>query len=229
VRLMQKALLGRKMGMTQLFAEDGRAVPVTVIAAGPCTVIQRKTTDREGYDALQLGFEELPETKRLTKPRRGHFHAAGTKADKDIPPCRHLREFRLDNCDDYAVGDQITVEIFQAGERVDVTGLSKGKGFAGVQKRYGFRGGPAAHGSMSHRRPASGGATDAARVFKGTRKPGHMGSVRSTVKRLRIHAVDTQKNLLVLEGAVPGATGQVVAVWQPAGAEIYAAPSEGGE
>jgi large subunit ribosomal protein L3 len=140
-----------------------------------------------------------------------------------------LSEFRFGNCDDYAVGDQITVEVFQPGERVDVTGVSKGKGFAGAQKRHGFRGGPASHGSMSHRRPGSGGATDAARVFKGTKKPGHMGSVRSTVKRLRIHSVDAEKNLLVIEGAVPGPNGQLVTVWQPAGAEVYAAPGEGGE
>ena len=215
MKLVQKALLGRKSGMTQLFAEDGRAVPVTVIAAGPCFVVQRKTTEREGYNALQLGFEELPRAKRLNKPLTGHFRRAGEQADKEIPPCRHLVEFQFADCDAYQVGDRIAVDIFEVGERVDVTGTTKGKGFAGVQKRFGFRGGPASHGSMSHRRPASGGATDAARVFKGTRKPGHMGGVRKTVKRLRVHMVDIEEGLLVVEGAVPGPNGRLVMVWQP--------------
>jgi large subunit ribosomal protein L3 len=229
LKLVQKALLGRKLGMTQLFAEDGRAVPVTVIAAGPCIVVQRKTADREGVDALQLGYEELTKGRRLNKPRAGHFRRAGEKADKEIAPCRHLAEFRLADCDAYQVGDSIRVDIFEVGERVDVSGTTKGKGFAGVQKRYGFRGGPASHGSMSHRRPGSGGATDAARVLKGTRKPGHMGDVRKTVKRLRVHSIDAEKNLLVVEGAVPGPTGRLLAVSQPAGSALYAAPSEQGK
>ena len=216
MRLVQKALLGRKLGMTQLFAEGGQAVPVTVIAAGPCVVVQRKTADREGYDALQLGYEEVPQVGRLNKPRAGHFRAAAEKTGKEIPPCRHLIEFRFADCNAYQVGDRIGVDVFQVGERVDVTGTSKGKGFAGVQKRYGFRGGPATHGSMSHRRPGSGGATDAARVFKGTKKPGHMGNVRTTVKGLRVHLVDADKGLLAVEGAVPGPTGRLLLVWSPA-------------
>ncbi len=224
---MQKALLGRKIGMTQLFAEDGRAVPVTVIAAGPCTVVQRKTADRDGFDALQLGFEELRKGKRLNKPLLGHFRAATKQSGAEVAPCRHLGEYQFADCDAYKVGDRISVEVFQVGEKVDVTGTSKGKGFQGVQKRYGWHGGPAAHGSMSHRRPASGGATDAARVFKGVGKPGRMGRARKTVQRLRIHLVDAERNLLVLEGAVPGPNGQLVTVWQPAGSPAHAAPAEG--
>ncbi len=215
--------------MTQLFTEDGRAVGVTVIAAGPCTVVQRKTVEREGFDALQLGYEELTKSGRLNKPRTGHFRRAGEKVEKEIDPCRHLGEFRFADCDAYSVGDQITVEVFKVGERVDVTGTSKGKGFAGVQKRYRTRGGPASHGSMSHRRPASGGATDAARVFKGTKKPGHMGNVRKTVRRVRVHMVDAESNLLAVEGSVPGPNGRLVAVWQPAGSAVYAAPAGEGE
>ena len=229
MKLVQKALLGRKIGMTQLFAEDGRAVPVTVIEVGPCIVVQRKTVDHEGFDALQLGFEELPKGKRLNKPAAGHFLRAGEKAEKDVPTCRHLGEFQFADCDAYSVGDRITVETFEVGERVDVTGTSKGKGFAGAQKRHGFRGGPATHGSMSHRRPGSGGGTDGARVFKGTKKPGHMGNVRKTVQRLRVHMVDADKNLLVVEGAVPGANRRLVTVWQPAGSPAYAAPAGEGE
>jgi len=226
---VQKALLGRKIGMTQLFAEDGHAVSVTVIAVGPCIVVQRKTVDREGFDALQLGYEELPKGKRLNKPEAGHFRRASEKGEKDVPSCRHLGEFQFADCDAYNVGDRITVDAFTVGERVDVTGTSKGKGFAGVQKRYGFRGGPATHGSMSHRRPGSGGGTDGARVFKGTKKPGHMGNVRKTVQRLRVHMVDTDKNLLVVEGAVPGPNRRLVTVWQPAGSPAYAAPAGEGE
>lgn len=229
MKVVQKALLGRKIGMTQLFTEDGRAVAVTVISAGPCTVVQRKTAKRDGVDAVQLGYQEVPKGKRVTKPMAGHFRRAGEKAEKEIAPCRRLGEFRFADCDVYSIGDQITVDIFEVGERVDVTGTSKGKGFAGVQKRYRTRGGPASHGSMSHRRPASGGATDAARVFKGTKKPGHMGSVRKTVKRLRVHLVDAENNLLAVEGSVPGPNGQFLTVWRPAGAETPAAPTGGGE
>ena len=229
VKRLQKALLGRKVGMTQLFAKDGRALAVTVIEAGPCVVVQRKSAGRERVDALQLGYEELPRGKRLNKPLAGHFHQAGDKVKKEIAPCRHLRDFRLADCDAYAVGDRLTVEVFAVGERVDVTGTSKGKGFAGAHKRHGIRGGPASHGSMSHRRPGSGGATDAARVFKGVKKPGHMGNVQRTVRRLRVYLVDGERNLLVLEGAVPGPTGRLVAVSQPAGSPNYAGPARENE
>ncbi len=194
--------------MTQLFTEDGRAVGVTVISVGPCTVVQRKTVEGEGFDALQLGYGELASERRVTKPMAGHFRRAGEKAEKEIAPCRHLGEFRFADCDAYSVGDQITVDVFEVGERVDVTGTSKGKGFAGVQ---------------------TGGATDAARVFKGTKKPGHMGNVRKTVRRVRVHMVDAENNLLAVEGSVPGPNGRLVAVWQPAGASVYAAPAGEGE
>ena len=229
MKRLQKALLGRKVGMTQLFAEDGRAVAVTVIEAGPCVVVQRKSSEREGVDSLQLGYEELPRGKRLTKPLAGHFRHAGEEAKKEIAPCKHLRDFRFADCGAYALGDRLTVELFTVGERVDVTGTSKGKGFAGAQKRHGFHGGPASHGSMSHRRPGSGGATDAARVFKGVKKPGHMGNVRRTVRLLRVHLVDGGRNLLVLEGAVPGPSGRLVAISQPAGVSSYAGPAGKGE
>lgn len=215
MKSLQKALLGRKLGMSQLFAEDGRAVPVTVISAGPCVVVQRKSAGREGYDAIQIGYEEVAKGKRVPKPLAGHFRRAAEKAKVEVPVCRHLVEVKLADCDAYQVGQRIPVEIFEVDERVDVTGTSKGKGFAGVQKRYGFRGGPASHGSMSHRRPASSGATDAARTFPGTKKPGHMGSERVTVKRLRVHMVKPQENLLVLEGAVPGPNGGLVLVSRP--------------
>jgi len=200
--------------MTQLFADDGRAVPVTVIAAGPCYVVQRKVTEKEGYDAVQLGYEELANAKRVNQPRAGHFKAASTRAGKTIPPCRHLVEVRLGDPAAYELGAKIGADIFAVGERVDIRGTSKGKGFAGGQKRHGFRGGPAAHGSMSHRRPGSGGATDAGRVFKGTKKPGHMGNVRRTVQGLRVWLVDAERNLLAVRGAVPGPTGALLLLTQ---------------
>ena len=213
MKSVQKALLGRKLGMTQLFADDGQAVPVTVIEAGPCMVVQRKTAAKEGYDAVQLGFEEL-NPKRVIKPLAGHFAAAAAKAGKPVPPFRHLVEVTLGDPEAYQVGDTIAVDVFVVGDPVEVVGTSKGKGFAGVQKRYGFKGGPASHGSMSHRRPGSGGATDASRVFKGVRKPGHMGSVRRTVQGLQVWMVDRDRNLLAVKGAVPGPTGGLVLVTQ---------------
>ena len=226
MKSLQKAIVGRKLGMTQIFAEDGRAVAVTVISAGPCVVVQRKSEAKDGYEALQLGYEEVVRLNRLNRPRTGHFRRSGEKAGKEIPPCRHLVEFRLTDCDAHQVGDRITVDIFQVGDRVDVTGTSKGRGFAGVLKRHGFHSGPASHGSMSHRRPASGGATDAARVFKGKRKPGHMGNARVTVKRLGVHMVDAEKGLLLVNGAVPGPTGRLVMVTCPVGRNIAPEPAE---
>ena len=214
MKSVQKALLGRKLGMTELFAEDGRAVPVTVIAAGPCFVVQRKAVATEGYDAVQLGFEEVAKAKRLTKPEAGHLAAAAKRAGKPVPLCRHLVEVRLGQPDAYALGDRIGVDVFAVGEKVNVSGTSKGKGFAGGQKRHGFHGGPASHGSMSHRRPGSGGATDAARVFKGTKKPGHMGNVRRTVQGLHVWLVDAERGLLAVRGAVPGAPGCLLLVTQ---------------
>ncbi len=204
--------MGRKLGMTQLFAEDGRAVPVTVVEVGPCFVVQRKTAEREGYDSVQLGYQEVTNARRVNRPMAGHFKQASEKSGKTIPACRHLTEVKLDDYTGYDVGEQIRAGIFAVGDTVDVIGVSKGKGFAGVQKRYGFRGGPASHGSMSHRRPASGGATDAARVFKGTRKPGHMGAMRSTVQGLRVWMVDAERNVIAVRGAIPGPTGGLVLV-----------------
>jgi len=217
VKVVEQALLGRKLAMTQVFAEDGRLVPVTVISDGPCVVVQRRKAGREGRESLQLGYEEVVKAGRLNKPLTGHFRRAGERAKAEIPPCRHLKEVCLANPDAYRVGDRIAVDVFAAGQRVDVTGISKGKGFAGVQKRYGFRGGPAAHGSMSHRRPASGGATDPARVFPGTKKPGHMGNVKVTVKGLRVQEVRAKDNLLLVEGAVPGPRGGLVLISLPRG------------
>jgi large subunit ribosomal protein L3 len=202
-----KGIMGQKLGMTQWFNEQGRAVPVTVIEAGPCTVVQRKTAARDGYDAVQLGFGAIRQ-QRVNRPARGHFRRGG------VAPLRALGELRLTDCDQYQVGQMLRADLFKPGERVDIRGVSKGKGFAGVQKRYGWHGGPATHGSMSHRRPAAGGPTDPARVFPGTGKPGHMGAARVTVKDLEVVRVDVERNLLLVKGAVPGAPGGLVWVTQ---------------
>ena len=204
---MVVGLLGRKVGMTQIFDPTGQVIPVTVIQAGPCVVTQLRTQEKDGYQAVQLGFEEVAE-KRVNRPLLGHFKRAG------VPPQRRLAEFRLEETAELQEGAQVTVESFQPGELVDVAGTSKGKGFQGAMKRHGFSGGPATHGSMSHRRPGSGGATNAARVFKGVRKPGHMGAVRVTVRDLEVVSVDRERNLLVLKGAVPGPAGGLVEVTQ---------------
>jgi large subunit ribosomal protein L3 len=210
---LAKAIMGRKLGMTQIFAEDGRALPVTVLQAGPCVVVQRREReDGSGVVGVQLGFEEVPENKRrrvVNKPMAGHFKAA------KVAPQRHLKEFHLAaDADGLAVGAALSVELFSAGEKVDVAGTSKGKGFSGGMKRHGFHGGPASHGSMSHRRPASSGGTDAARTFKGTKKPGHMGAVRRTTKGLTVVKVDADKNILIVKGAVPGPTNGLVEITQ---------------
>lgn len=193
-----KAILGRKLGMTQVFDDQGRVIPVTVIEAGPCTVVQKKSQATNGYDAVQLGFIDLPERK-VNRPMKGHFDKAG------VTPKRYLREVR--GMTELQVGDEVRVDIFAPGELVDVTGTSKGKGFQGVIKRYHWHGGPQTHGSMVHRKPQSSGSTDPARVFKGTGKPGHMGNERVTVKRLQVVRVIPERNLLLVKGAVPGARG----------------------
>ncbi len=200
-----KGIIGRKLGMTQMFDDQGRAMGVAVIQAGPCVVVQRKSAARDGYDALQLGFGAVRE-RRVNRPLGGHFKRAGVEAR------RVLGEFRLLDCDQFQVGQELRADVFEPGERVNVTAVSKGKGFAGVMKRYGWHGGGASHGSMSHRRPASGGATDAARVLPGTGKPGHMGAVRVTVKGLEVVRADAERSLLVLRGAVPGPPGGIVRV-----------------
>ena len=197
---MSKAILGRKLGMTQIFTEEGQVVPVTVIESGNNVVIQSKTTESDGYNAVQLGFGEIKE-KHLTKPLKGRFEKAG------VEPVKYIREMRLAAPSEYKVGDKIGVDIFEAGQLVDVTGISKGKGFAGTVKRHGFARGPMGHGSKSHREPGSTGAMisgHGGRVLKGKKLPGHMGNERVTVQRLTLVKVDTDRNLLLIKGAVPG-------------------------
>lgn len=197
---MSKAILGRKLGMTQIFTEEGQVVPVTVIESGNNVVIQNKTTESDGYYAVQLGFGEIKE-KHLTKPLKGRFEKAG------VEPVKFIREMRLAAPSEYKVGDKIGVDIFEAGQIVDVTGISKGKGFAGTVKRHGFARGPMGHGSKSHREPGSTGAMisgHGGRVLKGKKLPGHMGHERVTVQRLTLVRVDTDRNLLLVKGAVPG-------------------------
>ncbi len=202
---MKKAILGRKVGMTQIFDEKGAAIPVTVVEAGPCTVVQIKTKDADGYEAIQLGFGEVKE-KKLIRPMKGHF----TKAN--VTPKKHLREFRLEEIS-YNVGDEIKADIFEAGESVDVTGTTKGKGFQGVIKRHGQSRGPMGHGSMYHRRPGSMGSTSTpGRVYKGKNLPGHMGHETVTVQNLEIVKVDLDKNVLLIKGSVPGNKGAILKI-----------------
>jgi large subunit ribosomal protein L3 len=189
--------------MAQVFVDD-RAVGATVIETRPCTVVQIKTKDKDGYDALQLGYGEVKETK-VSRPLAGHFKKAG------IAPQRYLFEIRVDNVDAYKIGDAIGVEIFAEGDKVDVSGLSRGLGFQGVVKRYHFSGGPASHGSKFHRRPGSIGChVEPGRVIKGRKMPGHMGNRRVTVRGLRVLKVDAERNLLILKGATPGARGSLL-------------------
>lgn len=203
---MTTGLLGKKLGMTRIFTEDGRWIDVTVLEAGPCMVVQRKTVDKDGYDAVQIGFGEVKET-RCNKPLSGHFAKAG------LSPKRTLRELRIEESSELKTGDEIKADIFSLGDRVDVSGTSKGKGFAGVMKRHGYHGGPGTHGSNFHRRPgAIGQSADPARVFKGKGMPGHMGNRKVTVQNLEIVTVDADRNLLIVRGCVPGANGGVVMV-----------------
>ena len=202
---MVDTILGKKIGMTQVFNDQGEIVPVSVIEAGPCIVTQLKSVETDGYVAVQVGFGEI-RPKLVNEPEKGHFKKAG------VPPLRHVREIRTDDTGAYKLGDAITCDIFKPGQRVKVTGTSKGKGFAGVVKRYHFHGGDMTHGSMIHRKPQSGGATDAARTFKGTKKPGQMGNKQVTVRGLRIVRVDPEKNLLLIEGAVPGSDGGLLTI-----------------
>ena len=198
-------MLGKKIGMTRIFDADGRAVAVTVIEAGPCVVVQRKTVDVDGYEAVQLGFEDRSYA-RTNSPMTGHFESKG------VSPKKHLQEFELAKGEDVSPGDEITVEMFEPGQIVNVIGVTKGKGFAGAMKRHGFHGGPASHGSKVHRAPMSAGATDAARVFPGQRMPGHMGHAQRKIKNLRVVEVDPENNMLVVKGAIPGPNGAVVAI-----------------
>jgi len=196
-------IIGIKLGMTQVFAADGTSVPCTVLQAGPCVVVQRRTTQKDGYDAIQLGLVEFVKPQRINRPMTGHFKKAG------VPPLRLLREFRLEeSADETKVGDRVLVDGFAPGEVVDVTGVSKGKGFQGGVKRWHFRGGDETHGSMHHRAPGGIGASSfPSRVWKGQHFPGHMGHERVTVKNLRVVKVDSEENLLLVRGAVPGPAG----------------------
>lgn len=200
-------LLGRKLGMTRIFDPEGTALAVTVIEAGPCYVVQKKTTETDGYEAVQLGFLRK-RLDKVNKPLRGHFEKHGFKSG-----FRYLKEFRLDSAADLEVGQELNVSQFAIGDRVDVVGFSKGRGFAGVIKRWGFQRGPETHGSMSHRAPGSIGASAfPSRVIKGKRMPGRMGNARVTVKSLQVVDVRPESNLLVLKGAVPGARHGLVLI-----------------
>ncbi len=206
---MVDGLIGIKVGMTQVFEEDGKVVPATVIKTGPCIVVQKKVKEQDGYDALQLGLVEFIRPSRVKKPRAGHFKKA------NVPPVRILREFRFDDSSEsLKVGDQILVDqVFQVEDNVDVVGTSKGRGFAGLVKRHHFAGGDATHGSMFHRAPGSIGASAfPSRVLPGMRAAGHMGDARVTVQNLRVVRVQGQDNLLVVKGAVPGRNGGYVIV-----------------
>jgi len=202
-----KALLGKKLGMTQIFDQKtGAVTPVTVLQLGPCPVVQVKTRDHDGYEAVQLGFGDI-RSSTMTLPKRGHFARAG------VAPRRWLREFRVEDASPYQLGQEITVEIFQDIKKVDVIGTSKGRGFAGTVKRHKFTTGPKTHGSRNYRAPGSIGSNSTPnRVFKGQRMPGHMGDVRVTVRNLSVAAVDASNNLLLVEGAVPGARNGFVYV-----------------
>ena len=206
--IMLKAILGKKLGMTQIFAEDGNVVPVTVLKAGPCVVIQRKTLAKDGYEAAQIGLVEVPPPRRVNKPQEGHFKNASAN------PSRFLREVRLDEeSGEVKVGDKVLVDAFAADDTVDVIGTSKGRGFAGVHKRHHFGGGGGAHGSMFHRAPGSiGQSSYPSRVFKGMRAAGHMGVDRVTVRNLRVVRVLPEENAILVQGAVPGPDGGYVMV-----------------
>lgn len=202
---MKKAILGKKVGMTQVFTKEGLAVPVTVVETGPCFVVLKKTVERDGYGAIQVGFGEKRE-RLFNKPSKGHFSKAGVR------PLRFLKELRIDDWDSYQVGQEIKADLFSAGEKVDVVGTSKGKGFAGAIKRHNFHRGPMAHGSKYHRRPGSLGAKGPARVYKGRKLPGHLGAARVTVQNLEVVRVDADRNLLAIKGAIPGPRGGLVMI-----------------
>ncbi len=201
-----KGLVGKKIGMTQIFDEKGAVIPVTVIEAGPCTVVQVKTVETDGYNAVQLGFGAVKE-KKLNKPEKGSFKKA------NIEPKKYLREFRLDNAEELKVGSELKADVFEAGEKVDIQGITKGKGYQGVIKRHGQHRGPMGHGSMYHRRPGSMGPTSTpGRVFKGKKLPGHMGVETVTIQNLEIVRVDLDKNVILVKGSVPGNKGAILKI-----------------
>ena len=200
-----KGILGKKIGMTQIFTEHGEVIPVTVVEAGPVVVTQVKTTENDGYTAIQVGFQDAKE-KSLNKPQKGHLAAANVLK-------KHLKEFRVDAVEEFTVGQEIKADLFAAGELIDVTGISKGKGFQGPIKRHGQSRGPETHGSRYHRRPGSMGACSyPGRVFKNKKLAGHMGSVKVTVQNLEVVRVDADKNFILVKGAIPGAKGSVVTI-----------------
>lgn len=205
---MAKGILGKKLGMTQIFTQDGKLVPVTVIEAGNSVVLQNKTVENDGYNAVQLGFGTVKD-KNVTSPMKGHFAKAGVK------PVKVIKEIRLPEASEYTVGQEIGVDIFAEGEIVDVTGTAKGKGFAGVIKRWNFRRGPMAHGSKSHREPGSMGprmSGGGGKVFKGKKLPGRMGNQKVTVQRLTVVKVDAERNLILIKGGIPGPKGSFMMI-----------------
>ena len=203
---MKKGIIGKKIGMTQIFDEKGNVVPVTVIEATPNVVAQVKTVETDGYNSIQLGYGEVKD-KHINKPEKVHFTKAGLAAKK------HLREFRVEDVENYKVGDEVKADIFEAGEKIDVQGTTKGKGFQGVIKRHGQHRGPMGHGSMYHRRPGSMGSTSTpGRVFKGKKLPGHMGRVTVTIQNLDVVRVDMDKNVILVKGSVPGAKGAILKI-----------------
>ena len=203
---MKKAIIGKKVGMTQVFGQNGEVIPVTVIEAGPCTVVQVKTTETDGYNAIKLGFGEVNK-RRLTKPQEGQFKKL------KLEPKKHLREFRVENVAEYTVGNEVKADAFAAGDMVDIQGTTKGKGFQGVIKRHGQHRGPMGHGSMYHRRPGSMGSTSTpGRVFKGKKLPGHMGAQTVTIQNLEVVRVDLDKNVILVKGSVPGAKNSILKI-----------------
>lgn len=203
---MKKAIIAKKIGMTQIFMEDGRSVPVTVLQAGPCTVTQVKTVDNDGYSAVQVGFGDK-KAKHTTQPLQGHFKKAGVEFKKTI------KEFRLDDAENFEVGQEIKVDTFEVGDLVDISGVSKGKGFQGNIKRHNQSRGPMAHGSKYHRRPGSmGQASSPAKVFKGKKLPGHMGAVNITVQNLEVVQINLEENLILVKGAVPGPKKSILTI-----------------
>lgn len=204
--MKRRAILGKKLEMSQIFEGDN-IIPVIIIQAGPCNVVQKKTKEKDGYNAIQVGFEEIKENK-LNKPELGHFQK------NKIPPLRYLKEIKLEDISQIAVGDELKVDIFKKGDLVNISGVSKGKGFQGVVKRYGFKGGPASHGAKQwHRRPGSiGASSDPSRVFKGKKMPGRMGRERVTTRNLTVVDVDTENNLLLVKGSVPGTKGSLLLI-----------------
>ena len=205
---MNKAIIGKKIGMSQIFNEDGKVIPVTVVEAGPCPVVQKKTVEKDGYEAVQVAFGTIS-SKNVNKPVAGHYKKAG------VEPKRILKEFKCENCASFEIGSEIKADIFAAGDKVDVSGTSKGKGFSGTIKRHNFHIGPMAHGSGYHRGVGSmGSCSSPSRVFKNKKMPGQYGNTKCTVQNLQIVKVDAERNILLVKGAIPGAKGGIVIVKQ---------------